>query len=141
MLCSWLMLLAAHPVAAQVVSAAEYTKPTEAYPHGALGDDLEWSEIQISITQRKKSFGELFKGHVNLTYHLKAPRHMVFEDTTPRLWDIDGDGRPEVVTVLSHQKYGAQLAVIGVSGGQVPLYRDNPADRSAISLAGTGGRW
>ncbi len=42
---------------------------------------------------------------------------MVFEDTTPRLWDIDGDGRPEVVTVLSHQKYGAQLAVIAYREG------------------------
>ena len=35
----------------------------------------------------------------------------VFEDFAPRLWDITGDGRPEIVAVESDLSLGARLAV------------------------------
>ena len=35
----------------------------------------------------------------------------VFEDTAPRLADLDGDGAPEVVTVVSNFAEGAQVMV------------------------------
>jgi hypothetical protein len=38
---------------------------------------------------------------------------MVYEDIAPRLWDVTGDGSPEVVAILSHQSLGARLAVFG----------------------------
>ena len=39
----------------------------------------------------------------------------VFEDTAPRLADLDGDGAPEVVTVVSIFDQGAQVMVWGIS--------------------------
>jgi hypothetical protein len=38
-------------------------------------------------------------------------RPVVFEDTAPRLVDLDGDGRPEIVTVEAHERFGARLSV------------------------------
>jgi len=40
----------------------------------------------------------------------------VFEDLAPRLADLDGDGRPEVIAVESHRDLGARLAVYGTDG-------------------------
>ena len=40
---------------------------------------------------------------------LVLPEARVFEDIAPRLWDIDGDGVPEIVAVESDQHLGARL--------------------------------
>lgn len=40
----------------------------------------------------------------------------VFEDLAPRLWDVTGDGTPEVVVVETDPRRGAQLAVYGLTG-------------------------
>lgn len=42
------------------------------------------------------------------------PPH-VFEDTAPRLVDLNGDGLSEIVTVRSHERLGAQLAIYQLS--------------------------
>ncbi len=115
-LCCWLPLLGASSAVAQSVAEARYVSPTDVYPHGALGDDLEWGAVEITVSRRKGEEGDLVSGHVDLTYRIKAPANAVFEDTMPRLWDVDGDGHPEVVVVISHQDHGAQLAVIGYDG-------------------------
>lgn len=112
-----LALLVAHPVAAQEISAARYVSPTLAYPHGALGDEAEWAGLRITVSRRKGAESALFQRQLDLTYEIAAPARTVFEDTEPRLWDIDGDGAPEVVVVMSHQERGAQLAVLGYRDG------------------------
>jgi hypothetical protein len=44
------------------------------------------------------------------------PQSLVFEDVAPRLWDVTGDGAPEVVVVESHQSKGARLAIYDETG-------------------------
>ena len=40
---------------------------------------------------------------------IDLPEERVFEDIAPRLWDITGDGRPEIVVVESDAEQGARL--------------------------------
>lgn len=75
-----------------------YEAPTDRYPHGVLGDDLEWGALRLS----RPTDGDLV---------LTLPRDRVFEDTAPRLADLDGASPPEIVTVESTQTGGAALAI------------------------------
>ena len=128
------MLQAANAAVAQEITAAKYIDPTDAYPHGVLGDDIEWGTVQITVRREKGEEGDLFHGFLKVSYNIAAPPDMVFEDTEPRLWDIDGDGKPEVVVVLSHQDFGAQLGVIGYRNGAFSYIATTPT-------IGTRFRW
>ena len=120
--------------AAQEITAAEFANPTDRYPHGVLGDDLEWASLRITVTRAVGDDGSLFSGAATQTFSLDAPADLVFEDLTPRLWDITGDGAPEVVVVQSHQQFGARLLVIGLENGV-------PAFRGEVPFIGTRFRW
>ncbi|WP_428574344.1 FG-GAP repeat domain-containing protein [Ramlibacter sp.] len=48
--------------------------------------------------------------------YLRLPDDRVFEDRRPRLADLDGDGRDEVIVVEAHADRGAALVVFGVEG-------------------------
>ncbi len=91
---------------------ATYSEPTSAYPHGVLGDDEEWERLEIVVRRERGTEGGLFHGYVNVTYHIDALPETVYEDIAPRLWDVTGDGKPEVVVVESHQTKGARLLII-----------------------------
>lgn len=100
----WLAALA--PVAAQQITSATYAGVTDRYAHGVLGDRLEWTTLVLSLadgTERRYTL----------------PDDMVFEDLTPRLADITGDGLPEVITVESSQSLGARLAIYSAAGRMV----------------------
>lgn len=86
------------------LTAARYDGPTTRYPHGVLGDTVEWTELHVRIA-----------GCKGLTATL--PDALVFEDTAPRLVDVTGDGAPEVIVVESHQTKGARLAIWGMGEG------------------------
>ncbi|MHA6346291.1 FG-GAP repeat domain-containing protein [Roseivivax sp. CAU 1761] len=60
----------------------------------------------------------------------RLPRAMVFEDLAPRLWDVDGDGAPEVVVVETALDRGARLAIWGPGGR-----------RAATAFIGRPNRW
>lgn len=86
---------------AQTIVAADYIEPTDRYAHGILGDAIEHAGLQVTLsdgTRRSAVWPEL----------------VVFEDTNPRLVDLDGDGAPEVITVESHAQFGARLSVWGL---------------------------
>lgn len=121
-----LPFLVALPAVAQVITDAQYTTPTRAYPHGVLGDEEEWANLRVKLKRQKGEQGDLFHGQVTVSYDIAAPDDMVFEDTAPRLWDVDGDGNPEVVIVISHQDYGAQLAVLGYRDGAFSYIATTP---------------
>ena len=87
---------------AEPISAADYAAPTDRYPHGALGDDLEWAALVLTVGGQQRRF--------------TLPEELVFEDTAPRLADLGGDGAPEVIVVESHASQGARLAVWGAEG-------------------------
>jgi hypothetical protein len=84
------------------ITAAHYAEPTARYPHGVLGDDEEWGALRLETTAGPRLF--------------RLPDTLVFEDTAPRLADLDGDGRPEVIVAESHVRRGARLAVWGSEG-------------------------
>lgn len=62
------------------------------------------------------------------------PPDLVFEDLTPRLADMDGDGMAEIVTIRSQLSTGAALAVYGISAGQLK-------EVSATDPIGSANRW
>lgn len=97
--CLWL----AAPAAAVDVVSARYDELTDRYPHAVLGDALEYETLVLLLGDGR-------------TRRFTLPETSVFEDTAPRLVDLDGDGAPEVVVVESDARRGARLAVFGAEG-------------------------
>ncbi|EAQ04208.1 hypothetical protein OB2597_08699 [Pseudooceanicola batsensis HTCC2597] len=98
----WLAALA--PAAAEPrITGAAYADPTDRYDHGVLGDAIEHATLVLT-------FGNGSEERYTL------PETMVFEDTAPRLADVTGDGRPEVIVVESSLSSGARLAVYAAGG-------------------------
>lgn len=97
-----LALALAVPARAEIV-AAQYVLPTGRYDHGVLGDAIEYGGLQMRLGDGR-------------VLRLTLPETSVFEDLAPRLADLDGDGAPELITVESHMKLGARLAIYGESG-------------------------
>lgn len=135
-LLAWaLCLLAAVPVSAREITGASYHGPTSRYAHGVLGDDEEWDELRIEVSRSAGKDDGLFQGYLSLTYSFDLPDELVFEDTRPRLWDVTGDGKPEVVVVQSHANLGARLVIIGLTDAEKPQMI------AATPFIGTRNRW
>lgn len=98
--CLWLLAPMAN---AQTITKAEYIAPTTRYGHGVLGDAVEWGALRLTLADGRR-----------LTMTL--PDTLVFEDITPRLADLDGDGDPEIITVESSLTQGARLAIYDPEG-------------------------
>jgi hypothetical protein len=101
MLCLWLGF--ASGAVAETAVGARYEDPTSRYPHGALGDQVEHATLTVNMS-----------GGARLS--ATSDRPMVFEDTAPRLADLDRDGRPEILTVEAHETLGARLTVWRADG-------------------------
>lgn len=86
------------------IISARYVEPTTRYAHGVLGDEIEHGAVEI----------ELADGSARRI--IRLPEARVFEDTEPRVVDVNGDGRAEVVVVESHESQGARLAVYTATG-------------------------
>lgn len=113
-----LVVLAAPAQAQETVTAARYVNLSTEYGHGALPDG-EYSGLEVTSTSGT---------------HRVRLEGQVFEDTAPRLADLDGDGAPEVVTVVSIFDQGAQVMVWGLRDGALaPLVWNTPI--------GTRHRW
>jgi FG-GAP-like repeat len=88
-------------------------EPTDRYDHGILGDKIEAGAVVIETRDGKRH-----------TVRLKSDA--VFEDLEPRLADLNGDGRDEVVVVKSYLKRGSALAVIGERRGRYEIVAETP---------------
>lgn len=99
--------------AAQSISGAEYTQPTDRYPHAILGDGIEHAGLRVTLSDGSPQ-------------EAIWPAGMVFEDTQPRLIDLDGDGAPEVITVETSDSLGARLAVWGLVDGRLAPLAQTP---------------
>lgn len=87
---------------------------TDRYRHGVLGDRLEAASLRV-----RHSGG-------NLSI-VQAGNDAVFEDLQPRLADLDGDGREEIIVVKSYLDRGAALAVIGFNAaGDLAILAETP---------------
>lgn len=97
--------------------------PTSRYPHAALGSRQHAASLHVLPNL----------AHAQLqTYSL--PLHRVFEDRIPRLSDLDGDGRDEIILVEADALHGATLVVYGLRNGAVAELARGPS-------AGSSFRW
>ncbi len=88
------------------IATAWLAEATRRYGHGVLGDDIEAAALVVVTREGKR-------------HTLRLTDESVFEDLTPRLADIDGDGRDEVWTVRSDATDGARLEAYGLISGAV----------------------
>lgn len=116
-----LCVLAGHASADEIV-AADYVEPTTRYPHGIMGDAIEHAGLQVTLSDGAKRTAVW-------------PDTIVFEDTAPRLVDLDGDGAPEVIVVESDAQQGARLTVWGLDT------EDRLVSRASTNFIGTRFRW
>ena len=82
--------------------------PTSRYPHAALGSAQHAASLHVVAAQANAP---------PQTYTL--PVHRVFEDRVPRLADLDGDGRDEIILVEADALHGAALVVLGLRNGAI----------------------
>jgi len=97
--------------------------PTSRYPHAALGSRQHAASLHVLPSLAHAQI---------LTYSL--PLHRVFEDRIPRLVDLDGDGRDEIILVEAEALKGAALVVYGLRNGSVAELARGP-------YAGSSFRW
>lgn len=84
------------------IQSAWYDDATTRYAHGILGDAIEAGSLHAKTADGR-------------TLSVTLETAQVFEDIQPRLADLDGDGRNEIITIRSHNQKGAQIAVYGVT--------------------------
>ncbi|MGR3541664.1 MAG: FG-GAP repeat domain-containing protein [Hasllibacter sp.] len=109
------------PAPASAPGAAWYEGLTDAYPHGALGDPFEPTVLAAAIAG-------------GCPLRVAAGPGRVFEDLAPRLADLDGDGRAEVIAIRSDAREGAQVVVYAARGGAL-------VEIAATAPIGTRFRW
>lgn len=95
------------------IAAAWFSEPTSRYRHSPFGTDQHPTALTISTTARQ-------------VMRFRLPKDSVFEDRTPRLVDIDGDGQEEIVTVRSYERSGSALAVLGIRGQEIEIIAETP---------------
>ncbi|MEM9716718.1 MAG: VCBS repeat-containing protein [Pseudomonadota bacterium] len=102
-------------------ASAVYYWGTERYPHAVLGDALEPTALAFTSNQtRADGFDDCIGVRTALF------DDMVFEDLTPRLVDITGDGHPEIITTRSHEDLGAQVAIYQYRNGGLEVIAETP---------------
>ena len=94
------------------VERAWYAGPTTRYAHGVLGDAIEGSALVAETGGKVPT--------------LVLPPNEVFEDIVPRLADLDGDGRTEIVTLLSSAEGGGSLALHALRDGALRTIARTP---------------
>ena len=88
--------------------------PTVRYPHMALGAATHAGSLHVLLS---KSTALNQAGTKEIVYEL--PLHSVFEDRVPRLVDLDGDGRDEIIVIESDAVKGSALVVFGIRSGKL----------------------
>ncbi len=95
------------------IAEAWLTRPTKRYAHAILGDAIEAGGLMVKMADGR-------------TLEHVLPDGFVFEDRRARPVDLDGDGRDEIVVVLSSMTAGAALAVYGIADGKLSLRAKTP---------------
>lgn len=103
------------------IARAWLAAPTKRYRHGVLGDAIEAGSLIIETTD-------------GMSHTVTLGDDAVFEDLAPRLADLDGDGRDEIIVVKSYLARGAALAVIASRKNRYQIVAETPP-------LGTPNRW
>jgi hypothetical protein len=117
-----LLVTGAGGAVAQQIVSARFIGETGHYRHGVLGDEIEYFGLRIALSDGRR---------VTVGF---ADGRRIFEDVAPRLWDVTGDGAPEVVVVETSPPVGAQLSVYGLREGAI-------AKLAATPHIGQANRW
>ena len=96
-------ILSAATSAQSGVKEARFSDPTTRYDHGILGDAIEFGALELTTD-------------AGASLSLKLPQTRVFEDTEPRLVDVDSDGDNEVVVIETSIAKGARLSIYDETG-------------------------
>lgn len=88
------------------LASAWYSEPTSRYRHGALGDTIEGGALTARLADGSATV-------------LQLPQSEVFEDLAPRIVDLDGDGKCEIVTLLSSASSGGSIVVFALEDGKL----------------------
>ncbi len=106
---------------ARDIAAAWLAQPTDRYPHGVLGDRLEGARLRVRARDGRSA-------------EIILPDEAVFEDLTPRLVDLDGQGHDSILVVRSTRTGGAALVAyrLGALGLE---------ERAATPPIGAPNRW
>lgn len=99
-----------------IIHTAFYDGATDRYAHAVLGDALEGGQLTVITGETETGCG------ITLT----LDQAHVFEDLSPRLVDLTGDGQPEIITIRSHHHEGAQLAIYALVNGSLQLHTATP---------------
>lgn len=110
--------LALAPAARAEITGARYADPSVAYGHGAVANG-EYDTLVIETD--------------HATYRL-SHENAVFEDTAPRLVDLDGDGSAEVIAVSSGFTTGAAILIFDETA-------DGITQRAQTDPIGRRNRW
>ncbi|WP_417808891.1 FG-GAP repeat domain-containing protein [Thioclava sp.] len=120
------LIAAALPARAELSATAQFANPTDRYGHGALGPGHEYESLRITVSRSTGDGTGLFTGATHLTYDFTLGSDLVWEDTAPRVVDLDGDGVPEIITVQSSLTQGSRLLVLTLEDGKPILAADGP---------------
>lgn len=104
---------------------AWYGRPTDRYDHGVLGDAIEGGSLVVVDAAGERR-------------ELVLPDRYVFEDITPRLVDLDGDGQNEVVAIRTDVAAGAAVVVYRLQAGALTEWASTPpigSPRRWLSIA------
>ena len=99
--------------------------PTNRYPHKSFGSTQHAGALTV---QARMPDGRLQETRYSL------PLNRVFEDLVPRLVDLDGDGRDEVVLVESDLLRGAALVVLGLRPSKPSTTMDKADARGKVDI-------
>lgn len=95
------------------IASVELINPTQRYAHFVLGDRFEAAAFRVIFKDGKRD-------------EFSLPPTEVFEDRVPRLVDLTGDGREELIVVQSHVNKGASLAVYDLVADNIRLLAQSP---------------
>jgi FG-GAP-like repeat len=95
------------------IARAWLADPTDRYDHGILGDKIEAGSVVIETRD-------------GVRHPVQLKNDAVFEDLEPRIADLNGDGRDNVIVVKSYIKRGSALAVIGERRGKYEIIAETP---------------
>ena len=108
---------------ARDIAWAWLASPTARYPHTSMGSPVHAGSLHALSRE-----GKLFQ--------LELPKQRVWEDLQPRLVDLDGDGRDEIVVIETDSERGAALVAYGL-----PQTGSKLQERARSAWLGLPFRW
>ncbi len=94
---------------------AGFSDATGRYDHAILGDAVEAGGLRAATADKD-----------GCALWVLLPETKVFEDLSPRIADLDGDGRNEIIVVETDIARGASLAIYGLRNGQLKRLAATP---------------